>query len=199
MLYNDHAGGLAGLLENINTVQLFVGEADKNSGEQCIAGQQWQWDGISFDVLWPSKEYIEAMALKPVYYKSNNISCVLLITAGDKNILLAGDIDHSIERRLLTELQKKQGIDVVLAPHHGSKTSSSQAWVEALKTEYVVFTAGYRNAYGHPHPTVEGRYRQANAQILNTAEDGAIRLSLAGFNSHWQLERWRHDYKRYWH
>lgn len=196
---NDHAGGLTGLLAKVTTSQLLVGEVDKNAGEQCMTGQQWQWDGVQFDVLWPSEEYIAAMNSKPVYYKSNNISCVLLMTAGENRVLLAGDIDYSIERRLLNRLKQEHGIDVVLAPHHGSKTSSSAMWIEATQPQYAVFTAGYRNSYGHPHPTVVERYRKAGAQILNTADDGAIRLSLDGYQHNWRLERWRSDYRHYWH
>ena len=196
---NDHAGGLKGLLELVSVNRLLVGETKKTKGEQCSAGQAWQWDGITFEVLWPTQDYIEAMRVKPVYYKSNNISCVLLIKAGTRSVLLAGDIDRSIEKRIIRRLEKEQGIDIVLAPHHGSKTSSGMEWVNILQPQYVVFTAGYKNAYGHPHYSVIERYRAIGAQTLNTAKEGAIRLSLASYQQAWQLERWRYDHKRYWH
>ena len=196
---NDHAGGLAGLINLISIDRLLVGESKKTQGEQCIAGQFWQWDGITFEVLWPTQAYIDAMRVKPVYYKSNNISCVLLIKAGSRSVLLAGDIDRSIETLLVSTLQKEQGIDIVLAPHHGSKTSSGKEWVDTVQPQYVVFTAGYKNAYGHPHYSVLERYQAIGAQTLNTATDGAIRLSLATYQQAWQLERWRYDHKRYWH
>jgi len=193
---NDHAGGLNGLSEFISAKKRLVGEVSKTSGEQCIEGQKWQWDEVSFEVLWPSEAFIKT---QPVYYKSNNTSCVLLIKAGQQSALLAGDIDRSVERRIVKRLSDERSINVVLAPHHGSKTSSSQSWVDSLTPQYVVFTAGFRNAYGHPHSSVVERYKQAGVQILNTSMDGAIRLEIDQYRQDWALERWRYDYPRLWY
>ena len=163
----DHAGGLQALtpiypdaLYSSSATRLFD---DAVAHEACRAGQAWQWDGVKFRVLHPDASK----------YDDNNGSCVLLIEAGGRRVLLAGDIEKPVESALLRRFPELQA-DVVVAPHHGSASSSTGIFVRQLQPAAVIFSTGFQNRFGHPSPAVVTRYRKAGAQAFNTAEDGAI-------------------------
>ena len=200
---SDHAGGLLGLRSIISVGQQLSGEPDKTQGLQCQSGQRWQWDAVKFTVLWPTEAYLEENRKKGKKNrkkgKSNNLSCVLLIQYQDKNLLLAGDIEREVEVQLLASGQLPSSIDILLVPHHGSRTSSHSQWVSLLKPQYAVVTAGYRNAYGHPDPEVSYRYQQVGSTVFNTGEEGAIRFLANDNDKRWTIERWRTTYPRYWY
>ncbi|MDG1694560.1 MAG: DNA internalization-related competence protein ComEC/Rec2 [Porticoccaceae bacterium] len=184
----DHSGGFLGLNRSMGVKQnlLAPGYFDKVSTQtsvpkniwHCDSSVHWVWsykesyfvdvDPVFFDVLMP---------IKPLLSESipddNNFSCVLLIRWRDKNILLTGDIEKSAETKLLA-YYKLPTINILVAPHHGSKTSSSQAFVDRLKPMHVVFSAGYRHHFGHPHRDIVNRYIESGAQLWNTALDGGI-------------------------
>lgn len=192
----DHAGGLSGLLKSIQVNHFLLGESlgipsVAHKANMCRQGQQWQWGGVSFDVLWPNEEQLLASDSK------NNRSCVVLIQYQNKRILLTGDIERSVERRLLAHPLLAQGVDIMLVPHHGSKTSSGSQWVEQLHPKWAVVSAGYKNQYRHPHPTIKKRYLEAGSRLMNTAELGALRWVIKP-NGDWRVEQWRRDYARYW-
>jgi competence protein ComEC len=122
-------------------------------------------------VLWPpASQSLEG----------NNASCVLMVelplpdSATEKSvkILLTGDIDRQTERQLIKFLP--ESIDVLIAAHHGSKTSSGHDFIEAIKPKVVIFSAGYRNRYNHPHPDIVQRFQGAGSKTYNTAHAGAI-------------------------
>ena len=183
----DHAGGLPGLMDAMPAGELILGPglgeiliADTylpTDSRVCEAGQTWSWplgdsNGASQDV------YFEMLA--PDSYSSlteqpegNNYSCVLLIRWRDQLILLPGDIERDIEAGLLAD-QLLPEVDILLAPHHGSKTSSTAAFVAALSPRHVVFSAGYRHQFGHPHRDVSGRYHSVGSRLWNTAEQGGL-------------------------
>ena len=177
----DHSGGLPSLQKVLPSQQLLVGPAVNYSesvvGDSelsvCRGGQYWVWDQIRFEVLAPYSSDLEG----------NDSSCVVQVSFRDVGglgitILLPGDIQRSAERRLLQSLQlSQQPIDLLIAPHHGSKTSSTYNFVQRLAPRHVVFSAGYRHQFGHPHADVVNRYRQAGSQLWNTAEQGAITFS----------------------
>jgi len=193
---SDHAGGVEGLLSLIKIGKLYSGQPHKTGGEQCIAGQSWQWDGLVFSILWPTSEYLSKTK---VGFNSNNLSCVLLIEYGEYHFLLTGDIEKSVEKRLLALYPERlKNITVVLAPHHGSNSSSHSNWVNHLQAKYAIVTAGYTNAYGHPHPHVLERYHRAGTEIEHTGNSGAIGFTINddGFLS---VRRWREYEKRYWY
>jgi competence protein ComEC len=121
-----------------------------------------------FDVLIPIKS-----ALSENLPDNNNASCVLLIRWRDKSFLLSGDIEKSAEFELLKRY-KMPAITVLVAPHHGSQTSSSQAFVDQLQPAHVVFSAGYRHHFGHAHTNVVNRYKVLGSELWNTAIDGGI-------------------------
>lgn len=188
---NDHVGGHSGLRKLIGIEQTYSGEVQHTGGAQCEAGQNWAWDGVEFSVLWPTEA-----AIKQSDINKNNASCVLLIHYGEHTVLLAGDIEQSVEEQLLAVLP--ENISILLVPHHGSRTSSDLPWVNHVQPDYAVMTAGYRNAYGHPHPAVVRRYHQVGATVFNTADDGAIRITVDD-NQALLIERWRYQYRRYWY
>ena len=187
---NDHAGGFYGLTASLPVEQSLLGpaflrlyQAAKNNSsaplnniKPCDTSQRWSWsywnpqqkihEPVDFSVLMPDRE------LSP-FQSANNNSCVLLIRWREQRILLSGDIEKEAEQALLRDYQL-QPLTLMTAPHHGSKTSSSQAFVEQLKPQHIVFSAGFRHPYGHPHSTVVNRYREAGSQLWNTAQHGAI-------------------------
>jgi competence protein ComEC len=206
----DHAGGVEGLLKKIKVRTFYAGELDASSPvytQQCLAGQQWRWNNVSFTVVWPTLEYINAMQTKILTLngekvaaptKSNDLSCVVLIRYQATSILLAGDVEKTIERQLINNKLIPKNITLLLAPHHGSQTSSHQAWVNYLSAKYVVFSAGFKNSYGHPHRQVVARYKANNAMLLNTASHGAIQIVIDADNS-LNIYRSRIAQRRYWH
>jgi competence protein ComEC len=163
---SDHVGGMAGVLDNIEVGKVSAGDRVRQPGlPACRAGESWSWDGVDFAFLHPPGDY---------YGKGNNRSCVLLIRTGFTTILLPGDIEATIERRLIEQHPELRGTDVVIAPHHGSKTSSTASFIRYLAPRYGVFSAGYRSRFNHPHPRVVERYRENGVTLLNTADRGAI-------------------------
>ncbi len=190
---NDHAGGADGLLEWLPARELLVGETLAVPGirqRRCLAGESWQWDGVSFRFLYP---------FAGTEAEGNNRSCVLLIRYGDDALLLAGDIEASVERQLLAlNPPIPDAMAVLVAPHHGSRTSSSTAFVAALKPQHVVFSAGFRHHFGHPAGVVSARYRQQGARLWNTAEQGAVefRWNRSGALS---VSAARNAERRYWY
>jgi competence protein ComEC len=199
---SDHSGGAPAVLESIRVRQFLASlrpreslwRTAQESGSallRCVAGQRWQWDGVVFDVLWPQRGPLEP--------KPNATSCVLKVTsAAGRSALLAADIEANVERQLL---QREQGdaawlqADVLVVPHHGSKTSSTEPFLDAVKPRIAVFQVGYRNRFNHPHPTVFARYRMRHIELSRSDEDGAARMDVAAEVS---IERYRQTHARYW-
>ncbi len=195
----DHAGGVNGLLKTLNIKNIYAGESSNSehvNAKQCRAGQQWQWDGVSFTVVWPTNAVVnkEQNAVLP---KSNNLSCVLLITYQSHSILLAGDIETSVEKQLISHRLVPKDVSLLLAPHHGSRTSSHLNWVNYVQAKHVVFSAGYKNPYRHPHVNVVRDYQAAGASTYNTAIDGAIKFTINGPEA--VIDTSREVQKRYWY
>jgi competence protein ComEC len=206
----DHSGGLPALQKVLPSHQLLVGPAVSYSPSVtqdsrvtiCAAGQRWIWDDIVFQVLAPIGDSLERIN-SPEPIKGNNSSCVIKIqfkgsNSQHINVLLPGDIERSAELSLLksTDLSR-QPIDLLIAPHHGSKTSSTRELVQRLAPKHVVFSAGYRHQFGHPHNSVEKRYRQVGSQLWNTGEQGAITFSWLS-TGELQVSAARDKQKRWW-
>jgi competence protein ComEC len=156
----------------------------------CRAGQRWQWDGVSFELLHPTEE--AAARLR----KPNDQSCVLRVRGapGQGAALLTGDLESQQEAELARRSDLRA--DLLMAPHHGSRTSSSAALLEAVQARAVVVQAGYRNRFGHPAAEVMARYRQAQIRVVQTAHCGALTWrSSAPQELHCQ----RDQSPRYWH
>ncbi len=158
---------------------------------RCNDGQNWDWDGVHFELLHPSPETHAQEKIR-----KNNRGCVLRISTGKHHILLATDIEKEAEQRLLKEHADKLHATLLVVPHHGSKTSSQQPFVEAVHPRYAVFTTGYRNRFGHPKKEVVERYRAAGSELLRSDEDGAILVEMDTQN--FSIERYRKTHMRYW-
>lgn len=179
----DHAGGAATVLAAIPvgwfassllaSHPLLRGRANH---VPCVAGQRWQWDGVWFEVLHP-------LAVDRDERKTNARSCTLRISAGDRVALLAGDIEKAQERALLERSGEGLHAQVLLAPHHGSGTSSTAAFLDAVAPDWVLFQVGYRNRYRHPKAEVVERYRQRGIRMQRSDEAGAIRVDVSADDS----------------
>lgn len=186
---DDHAGGLQAVRAEVPVGRLQAPpEAPLPApAEACLAGEQWQWDGVKFRFLHPPPRFP---------YFGNESSCVLRIETAGGAVLLTGDIGRVIEQRLLGRGRANLKADVVFAPHHGSAGSSTPGFVRATGARLVVFSSGYGNRFGHPRGAVVRRWRQAGAESLDTAGSGAVRIWLgpAGLRvreqRRWQLRWW---------
>jgi competence protein ComEC len=159
----------------------------------CHAGQQWSWDAVRFTMLHPTAaEYTDVKA------RTNDRSCVLRVDSVHGSALLTGDIEAITELRLVGRAAAQLRADVVLVPHHGSRTSSIPAFVRAAAPTYAVVTSGYRNRFGHPRAEVVARYRAVGAQVLRTDLDGAIAFTFAAGMPVVPLAS-RREAMRYWH
>jgi len=176
----DHAGGAESL---IAAVPVDVVE------RLCVDGQGWNWDGVRFRVLHPAAEDYEGK--RP----SNALSCVLKIETERGNVLIPGDIEGRAEAELLSRHGADVRADILVAPHHGGKKTSSPAFVAAVGAREVIFPVGYRNRFGHPYPEVLTRY--AAAGIHRTDAHGAVRLVLDGSSR--PVGHERDARRRYWH
>jgi competence protein ComEC len=168
---SDHSGGAAAVLTahpRAELVSSIAGDHELQalrSTRRCEAGQSWQWDGVTFDIVHPAAaDY--ASAKKP-----NAVSCVLKVANGRATALLAGDIEQAQEAALIARSHVRA--DFLLVPHHGSKTSSSEAFLDAVQPGMAVVQAGYRNRFGHPAAPVAARYRERGIAWVESAKCGA--------------------------
>ncbi|WP_421555165.1 DNA internalization-related competence protein ComEC/Rec2 [Pseudomonas kitaguniensis] len=169
----DHAGGAAAVVRALAVKRVVGGETQGLpvflGTQPCISGEQWEWDGVSFELWqWPGAT------------SSNPKSCVLQVQANGERLLLTGDIDRAAERALL-DSPLSVPTDWLQAPHHGSRSSSSEAFVQGLAPKSVLISRGRGNAFGHPHPQVMARYQAVGSRVYDSAEQGAIRLQLGAF------------------
>ena len=163
---NDHIGGLSGILKHINVTQIMTSQPlEHKVTTLCTAGQHWQWDQVEFKILHPFQNQSGS---------DNERSCVLQIKGKNLSVLLPGDIEKQGEQILVASYGKSLKSDVLLVPHHGSKTSSSRHFIESISPKYAVFSVGFRNRYGFPVTNVVDRYRNIPSTILRTDLNGAI-------------------------
>ncbi len=193
----DHTGGALAVLNEVDTgwlaSSLPANHAIARAARRhlhCAAGQHWEWDGVRFEMLHPlAASYGEAQP------KANARSCTLRITNGTSAILLAGDIEAAQEARLVRDSAGGLRADVLLAPHHGSGTSSTLAFLQAVRPSVGVFQVGWRNRYKHPKKEVYERYGQLGIERLRTDELGALTLD---FDTGVHGESYRRAHARYW-
>ncbi|RTL47007.1 MAG: DNA internalization-related competence protein ComEC/Rec2 [Burkholderiales bacterium] len=191
----DHVGGAAVLMRGLAVAELRSSleathplQQAGPPGRRCEAGQQWQWDGVRFELLHPMPAHYAA-SLRP-----NDLSCVLRITsASGRRVLLAGDLEAEQERGLV-QREPDLRADVLLVPHHGSKTSSSLALLTAVQPRTALVQAGYRSRFGHPAPAVLARYQALGIPVVVTPACGAWRWDSATRAATCERERVR----RYW-
>lgn len=197
----DHSGGEAGLLRNYRPLQVLRGvppEGDDAAG--CRRGQHWQWDGVDFRVLHPTGPMLRDPVHPGPVQHENDRSCVMLVEAGQARVLLTGDIESNVEAVLLADAVLPHAVALLIAPHHGSRTSSSPPFVAQAQPAEVVYSAGYRHHFGHPQPQVVARYKAIGARSWNTAFDGALSFTWEreGADPAPRVESARRDRPRYW-
>ncbi|MBT2787532.1 MULTISPECIES: DNA internalization-related competence protein ComEC/Rec2 [unclassified Halomonas] len=163
---NDHAGGIGALLADHRVSQWVApkGEALPVSSIDCQRGQRWQRDGVRYRILWPPAGEND--------FSANDRSCVLEVSIGEQRLLVTGDVGTEIERRFLSKVALP--VNVLVAGHHGSGTSSGIQFVRHTAPEHVIFSAGRRNAFHHPVDSVVRRFRQQGSCLWSTAHDGAL-------------------------
>jgi competence protein ComEC len=194
----DHTGGAASVMQAMpigwlssslpDGHPLLQPAADKR---RCADGQSWQWDGVNFEILHPD---VGSYAIAKI--RDNNRGCVLRISIGDQHVLLTADIEKESEQQLLKEHADKLPAALLVVPHHGSKTSSTDEFIAAARPGYAVFTVSYRNRFGHPKQEVVQRYADSGSTLLRSDEDGAILVEMN--TQGLQVERYRKTHRRYW-
>jgi competence protein ComEC len=186
----DHSGGTQALLDAFPGTALWSGTPEQFPGHSvsgCRAGQSWRWDGVDFQLLHPADEG----------GNDNDRSCVLRIAARGASALLTGDIEARSERALLRRRPRALDVDVLVVPHHGSSSSSTPEFVNAVDADFVLFSVGYLNRWRLPAPGVLDRYERDGALILRTDRDGAVRIGLGpeGVEAPWRARR---EMRAYW-
>jgi competence protein ComEC len=195
----DHSGGAASVL-----TQLGVGwfsssftQTDTMSlpsnAIKCFAGQHWRWNQVNFEVLYPSWESYEN-----IHLTDNNRSCVVKMSSQFGSLLLTGDIEKEAEAVLLQTNNHVLSSDVLIVPHHGSKTSSSLEFISAVEPKYSVFTVGYLNRFKHPKPLILERYERYGTLLYRSDFNGAQQIDFTR-NNRIKIEAWRQSHPRYWH
>ena len=173
----DHRGGVRSLLQGMPVHALLFGPSvrsvSRDAGpairQPCRRGLQWTWDGVHFEVQHPVRS--EAAG-------DNDSSCVLRVATSGGSVLLTGDIERDAEAELVAA--SLPPTDIVVVPHHGSRSSSTPGFVAAVQARWAVISAGYRNRWGMPRPEVMQRWRDAGTRPLVTSEEGAIEIEVGG-------------------
>ena len=171
---SDHIGGARAVLATQRGASLLssIEEDHELQGTRtamrCQAGQQWAWDGVEFTVLHPEPTDYGPTA------RANALSCVLRVRAGGRTALLVGDIETAQEQALIARDPELRA-DVLLVPHHGSRTSSSPAFIDAVQPRWALVQSGYRNRFGHPAHAVVARYQARGAEVVDSPRCGAMR------------------------
>jgi competence protein ComEC len=194
----DHTGGALSIMQGMPIQRVSSSLPDDSPilkqatrSSPCSEGESWTWDGINFEFLHPAVSGYRDESLK-----KNDHSCVLRISSGKNSILLTADIEKKSERRLLELHPEKLRTTLLVVPHHGSKTSSTPAFVLTTNPKYSVFTAGYRNQFGHPKAEVVERYRAIGSELLRSDEDGAILVDMGV--ERFKVTSYRKTNARYW-
>lgn len=186
----DHSGGADSVLAEVAADRVISSApawAQRPDGEFCRSGQTWTWDGVEFRMLAPSDPRLPG---------DNDNSCVLQVRAASASLLLTADIEQAGERRLVEQYGNELASTWLVAPHHGSKTSSTPAFLEQVSPAWVLIPAGHLNRFGFPHPQVLERYRRIGANWVNTADQGAIVVDTVAIPTTILGERCRR--RRYW-
>lgn len=190
---NDHIGGAQSVIDAIQVNAVIGRDIEKlNYGNAtlCVKGQKWVWDGVKFEILHP---------LHQKYRKRNNYSCVLKVSNADNSVLITADIEKKAEKELLKSDPESLKSSVLIVPHHGSKTSSSLKFLQAVDPELAIYSSGYLNRYRFPRPEVVERYDRLKITQLNTANSGHIKLIIGLDSIKNKAIAYRQQYRRYWH
>lgn len=187
---NDHIGGAASLLAHYTPDWLYTSvpqQLQAYAPSPCVQGQHWHWDAVEFTMLGPKS---------PGFLTENDNSCVLHIKATHGAILMTGDIEQTAEAWLVETYGEALRANVLVAPHHGSNTSSTSAFLQNVAPEVSLLATGYRNPFHFPHPAVIKRYQAQQIRWFNTAELGAIQVDIATTGT--KITAYREQVGKYW-
>ncbi|TAK54836.1 MAG: DNA internalization-related competence protein ComEC/Rec2 [Gammaproteobacteria bacterium] len=184
----DHAGGVATLQQALPVAQLSVGPDLAGAGTvaRCSAGQQWDWDGVHFRFLHPPGDFVGS---------DNEGSCVLAVTGSAGSALLLADAERAAEMSLS---RQQIAADVVLLPHHGSRSSSTPVLVQAVGAGLGIASAGFGNQWGLPHAEVVARWRATGTTVLTTASSGAVSVHFGARPGEIRATSARSSSRRWW-
>lgn len=189
---NDHIGGAPAILKQIPTYLIESSVPYKfpaMPASYCLRGETWQWDQVIFQFLYPTRDKLSL---------DNNSSCVLRITTGNQHILLTGDIEKLAEEYLMNFSAADLAADILVAPHHGSRTSALNEFIFAIHPHIVLFSVGYRNRYHFPDPAVVKKYQNIGAELYDTVHAGAIQIQLKMRQLPFHIALYRFDHQGYW-
>lgn len=193
----DHSGGVDSVLTGLPVLTLrssepveYPGLTGSSQRQPCRSGENWDWDGVHFEFLHPPAEWSAK--------GGNDRSCVLRVNTAGASALLTGDVEWAAEQSLLREAALRLPASIVIAPHHGSRSSSHADFVAATQPRAVVFANGYLNRFQHPSPEVVARYVEEGASTFRSDHAGALRfvLSRQGYTGPVAERALR---RRYWH
>lgn len=189
----DHSGGAKTVISEIDVSEVmasFFNSFAENNLTKCETGQQWQWDGVQFEILSPDHDFMG---------NDNNLSCVLKVSNKYHSLLLTGDIERKTEQIMIEEInQKTLNSEVMIVPHHGSKTSSMPAFIETVSPTLALIPVGYRNRFGHPKPDIVKRYKIRQIPILDTVSSGAITIGFPNNEDSFRIESYRILKRKFW-
>lgn len=195
---SDHSGGTLSVLQAVTVKEMLSSLNDRHpilhaiaNQTKCHAGQHWVWDNVHFEMLHPWTENYLNQKRQP-----NINNCVLKITSSHGSVLLPADIEAKDEGVLISRSANRLAATVLIAPHHGSRTSSTDAFVQIVNPELVIFPVGYLNRHNHPNAAIIARYQAIDSELMRSDDDGAITVRFA--NHTWTAERRRQRYRRYW-
>lgn len=186
---NDHAGGAGAVRRAFAPAKVLGGEpARVGDARHCVAGTAWEWDGVHFEFLHPPAHFPELR---------NDSSCVLRVRAGNHRTLLTGDISDLVEARLVAAGAGALASEVLLVPHHGSRSSSSAAFLAAAGAPLALVSVAHRSRFGHPAPEATARLAEAGSALESTAQRGAMTLVLGGDGPP-AVQGFRQQHPRFW-
>jgi len=176
---NDHAGGNGFIFSHYNVTQWLA------PASGCTSNDSFVWGGLSLTILWPDKN---------LSGDDNNHSCVIKIASKNASLLLTGDIEKQAEQTIISKYEGTSLLKstVLVAAHHGSKTSSTRPFIQAVQPEYVVISSKYYNQWRFPHASVMANFIEVNATVYNTAYDGEVifefsnnKLTIQAYRQRW--------------
>lgn len=188
---NDHIGGAYSLLDTMVVNQVLTSEMKKlkqYNPELCERERSWEWDGVQFEFLHPTS---------PLSADENNNSCVLKVSVQGVNILLSGDIERPAERQLLSTDPVMLQADLLVVPHHGSATSSTEEFIDAVSPQVALIPVGYGNRFNLPNDDVVQRYKKREITVLQTRNHGALSFKVTS-EGIGDPESYRYAGQRYW-
>lgn len=188
---NDHIGGAASLRAALPVARVLSSVPERlPEAQACQAGMAWEWDGVRFEILHPPEA-------DDARLRGNNRCCVLRVASAYGRVLLPGDIAARAERALLLDREDSLPAEVLVVPHHGSKSSSTETFLDTVRPRLALLPVGYRNRYGHPHPEVVARYASRGIALADSPSAGAIRVEFAADGL--RVERYRDAHRRWWY